>query len=102
MKDIGAFSIDNRGGLTKFTRGRGPFSETSESEMASMDLNIGYMEFVSGLQKWFHGSYIQDVFPNLNADEREFIMTGLTPEAWTEIFGKEDNNDNELSEEPGR
>ena len=102
MKDIGAFSIDNRGGLTKFTRGRGPFSETSE--MASMDLNIGYMEFVSGLQKWFHGSYIQDVFPNLNADEREFIMTGLTPEAWNKIFGEEeeDNNDNELSEEPGR
>ena len=25
---------------------------------------------------------IQDVFPNLTADEREFIMTGITPDEW--------------------
>jgi len=29
---------------------------------------------------------IQDIFPNLNDDEREFIKTGLTPEDWEEIF----------------
>ena len=100
-KDIGEFIIDNRGeGLTRFTRGT--FGSTKSSYM---DLNIRYMEFVLGLQKWLHNDgYIQDIFPGLNADEREFIVSGLTPEAWNKIFGEEeeDNNDNELSEEPGR
>jgi hypothetical protein len=25
---------------------------------------------------------IQDIFPNLAAEEREFILTGITPEEW--------------------
>ena len=33
---------------------------------------------------------IQNVFPNLNADEREFIMTGITPTEWNETFGGEE------------
>ena len=32
---------------------------------------------------------IQDVFPNLNADEREFIMTGYAPVDWDTIFPPE-------------
>tara|TARA_B100000886_G_scaffold160029_1_gene109067 strand:- start:723 stop:935 length:213 start_codon:yes stop_codon:yes gene_type:complete len=28
---------------------------------------------------------IQDIFPNLNEDEREFIMTGYTPADWKEM-----------------
>jgi hypothetical protein len=32
---------------------------------------------------------IQDAFPNLNADQREFIMTGITKEEWNDLF-KED------------
>ena len=31
---------------------------------------------------------IQDVFPELNADQREFLLTGATPEEWEEIFGE--------------
>ncbi len=31
---------------------------------------------------------IQNVFPHLSADDREFIMTGVTPEEWDEAFGK--------------
>ena len=30
------------------------------------------------------GEYIQVVFPDLTADEREFIMTGITAEEWDE------------------
>jgi hypothetical protein len=30
---------------------------------------------------------IQDAFSNLNADEREFIKTGLTPELWDTVLG---------------
>jgi hypothetical protein len=31
--------------------------------------------------------YIQTIFPDLNADEREFIKTGCTPDEWKNIFG---------------
>lgn len=35
---------------------------------------------------WQSGTLIQLVMPNLSADEREFIMTGITPSEWDEIF----------------
>ena len=31
---------------------------------------------------------IQDIFPNLNDDEREFIMTGYTPADWKNLHGE--------------
>ena len=37
---------------------------------------------------WKSGAMIQAVMPTLTDDEREFIMTGLTPEDWDMIFGK--------------
>jgi hypothetical protein len=36
------------------------------------------------------GKHIQEVFPELTADEREFLMTGVTAEEWAEAFPKED------------
>jgi hypothetical protein len=36
---------------------------------------------------WYHsGKPIQDVLPHLNADQREFLMTGITPEEWSKVF----------------
>ena len=35
---------------------------------------------------WMEGALIQDVMPNLSPDEREFIMTGITPADWDEAF----------------
>jgi len=29
---------------------------------------------------------IQEIFPNLNNDEREFIISGVTPKEWNERF----------------
>lgn len=37
------------------------------------------------LDEWQQGALIQDVMPQLNADEREFIMTGITPEEWASL-----------------
>ena len=31
---------------------------------------------------------IQDAFPNLTPDQREFILTGITPEEWDAHFGE--------------
>lgn len=35
---------------------------------------------------------IQNVFPNLNPDEREFIKTGVTPEEWNAMFGGDEDD----------
>lgn len=40
---------------------------------------------------------IQDHFPNLSLNEREFIKIGITPSEWNEMFGtQEEENDEKL------
>jgi len=34
---------------------------------------------------WMEGELIQNVMPNLSPDEREFLMTGITPAEWNEM-----------------
>lgn len=45
-------------------------------------------------QRWYdwqmRGTLIQNAFDNLNTDEREFLLTGMTPEEWNAMFGKGD------------
>lgn len=36
---------------------------------------------------WLDGELIQHAMPNISADDREFIMTGITPEEWNQAFG---------------
>jgi hypothetical protein len=31
---------------------------------------------------WSHGMWIQDVFPNLDNEEKEYILTGVEPYHW--------------------
>ena len=35
---------------------------------------------------WQNGVLIQNAFPNLNADQREFLQTGITAEEWETLF----------------
>lgn len=45
---------------------------------------------IFGMSKWdVPGVLIQNAFPDLNADQREFLMTGITPEVWNETFSDE-------------
>ena len=39
---------------------------------------------------WMEGELIQNVMPNLSPDEREFLMTGITPAEWDEAFAQSD------------
>tara|TARA_B100000959_G_C14867889_1_gene577081 strand:- start:866 stop:1090 length:225 start_codon:yes stop_codon:yes gene_type:complete len=39
------------------------------------------------IEAWKGGELIQNAMPNLSADEREFIKTGITPEEWENTFG---------------
>jgi hypothetical protein len=36
------------------------------------------------------GALVQDAFPHLSPDEREFIITGITEEEWDDIFRDEE------------
>jgi hypothetical protein len=46
-----------------------------------MDLDVTHDE----LERWMDGELIQKVFPHLTTDEREFLMTGITPEEWGKV-----------------
>jgi len=37
------------------------------------------------LNRWKNGELIQNVFPHLSVDEREFLMTGIVGEEWNEL-----------------
>ena len=43
----------------------------------------------SQIDKWVAGMLIQDAMPDVSVDEREFIMTGSTPEEWDLYFNEE-------------
>ena len=38
---------------------------------------------------WEQGTLVQVAMPHLTPDEREFVMTGITPTEWAETFGEE-------------
>jgi len=42
------------------------------------------------LDRWTGGELIQNVFPDLSVDQREFLMTGVTQEEWNQNFGEEE------------
>ena len=61
----------------KFTR-----TSTLTGITRTLDLNVSEVE----VRAWVDGALIQRAMPNLNAEEREFIMTGVTPEEWAVTF----------------
>ncbi len=38
---------------------------------------------------WRSGTLIQKAFPNMSADDREFLISGISPEGWNATFRKE-------------
>jgi hypothetical protein len=41
------------------------------------------------LKAWQHGQLIQKAMPNVSPSDREFIMTGITDDAWDDMFDDE-------------
>lgn len=37
--------------------------------------------------------HVQDVFPQLSAGEREFLISGITPEEWDQFLGSENDDE---------
>lgn len=42
----------------------------------------------SQLYNWENGMLIQEAMPNLSKDDREFILSGLTPEEWDTLLNE--------------
>ena len=52
----------------------------------TLDLPITKLQ----LEVWKRGVLIQNAFPNLSPDEREFLKTGITSEEWEAMFAGEE------------
>lgn len=67
-------------------------TETKKKMVFCTDL----IQFEHGLTNYKTGvkHYIQDAFPFLSAVEREFLISGLTPEEFDLMFPPEEEEDN--------
>jgi hypothetical protein len=60
----------------------------------TMELNVTQEQ----LTAWESGMNIQQAMPDLSADEREFVKTGMTPTEWNELFGEEEDEEDNYDE----
>jgi hypothetical protein len=54
-----------------------------------------YSVFVPGanLYKYRQGAAIQEAFPNMPREDREFLMSGVSPEGWKLLFSGEEDEE---------
>ena len=61
--------------------------DVSKTSMMSGKENTMSMTFTrQQYDAWKAGMLIQDAMPQLSAEEREFLMTGITPAEWDSVF----------------
>jgi len=60
---------------------RSPFT----GKVTHKELNVTQVQ----IQNWERGMVAQAAFPDLSADDREFVMTGITGEEWDSMMGGE-------------
>ena len=65
-----------------------------DGKVYTMDFpNMTETQFRISKKMWDEGMLIQDAFPFLTADQREFLMTGTPPEVWDAMFGGDSRED---------
>jgi hypothetical protein len=40
-----------------------------------------------GLTRFLNGEHAQDALPSVSADDREFLISGISPTGWKQAFG---------------
>lgn len=66
--------------------------KAEDGTLKEMEIPMQLSDFLDAYEEWKGGKLIQDAFPDLNDEQREFIMTGITPEEWNKLFpGDEDD-----------
>jgi hypothetical protein len=53
----------------------------------TFDIPLSPSDFLDAYHNWKDGMLIQHAFPTLTPNQREFLMTGYTPEDWDKLFG---------------
>ena len=48
---------------------------------------------IAGLAGFRAGAAIQNAFPDLDADQREFLLSGICPKCWKDIFKEIDEDE---------
>jgi hypothetical protein len=52
------------------------------------------------LQAYINGEgKVQDLFPELSKDQREFLISGTSPEGWNKIFPPNEKEEDSLTDE---
>ena len=59
------------------------------TNISSMDIDVTHEQ----IAQWESGVLIHQAMPHLCEDEREFIMTGITPDEWDAHMVGEDDDD---------
>jgi hypothetical protein len=59
-------------------------TSTLSGNLNTLELPVSQERIVVWLQG---GTLIQDAFPELNAQQREFMLTGTTQDEWDDVFG---------------
>jgi len=72
------FSIESDGSIT---------AHHYRGTSMSFGTGVSLSQIVEGMGRRQDGALIQDAMPFLDVDQREFIISGLTPEMWEEYFG---------------
>lgn len=60
---------------------------SGKTNTMELDVTIEQLERIEN--RYTSRELIQNIVPHLSAGEREFLMTGITPEEWIEIYGEE-------------
>lgn len=45
------------------------------------------------VRRWQEGEFVQRVFPEMDADQRELLITGTHPKCWDLMFPEEDEEE---------
>lgn len=55
----------------------------------TMNINCTEQQLISVA----NGIPVQEVMPEVSAEQREFIMSGITPDVWDSMFGEFEDSD---------
>ena len=59
----------------------------------TLEIPITFKEYEEIQNRFITGKYIQDIAPNLSAEYREFIISGVDPDSWDEYVKAHDELD---------
>lgn len=61
---------------------------TRKSQMSGEEHTLDVPCTPAQLAAWQAGTHIQDAMPQVSGPLREFLITGITPQEWIDMFGE--------------